>query len=629
VTGDTPGAESASDETLTKAQYEDFEELLEYLKRNRGFDFTGYKRASLVRRVSARMKGVGSETFREYLDMLQVDPGEFTALFDSLLINVTAFFRDPPAWEFLRSEVLPALVATKDPSEPLRVWSAGCATGEEAYTVAIALAEILGVDQTRQRVKIYGTDVDETALNVARRATYSPKALAGVPEPLVEQYFERSGADYTFRKDLRRAVIFGRHDLVHAAPISHIDLLVCRNTLMYLNSETQARVLARLHFALEDGGILFLGKAEMLLSHGHLFTPVDLKRRIFAKVSKDLRERMSVINEGGGYEPLEYPMSYRRARELAVDAVPSATVVVHYSGAVAMVNSAARRLFGLSGSDIGKPFQDLEISYRPVELRSALEKVVTEQRPLLLEQVSWPGGPDGIDCFDIHVVPLAEPGGLGVGVAVTFIDVSLPRRLHEELEHTNRALETAYEELQSTNEELETTNEELQSTIEELETTNEELQSTNEELETMNAELQSTNEELQTINDELRMRTGELDEANDFLESLLISQRGGLVVIDRDLRISVWNARSAELWGLRTDEAPGQHFLNVDIGLPVEELRGPIRAVLGGDSEYEAVDLAATNRRGREFRCRVTMSPLVSRAGQIRGTILIMEETAS
>jgi two-component system CheB/CheR fusion protein len=205
----------------------------------------------------------------------------------------------------------------------------------------------------------------------------------------------------------------------------------------------------------------------------------------------------------------------------------------------------------------------------------------------------------------------------------------LPRRLREELELTNRDLETAYEELQSTNEELETTNEELQSTIEELETTNEELQSTNEELETMNAELQATNEELQTINDELRMRTGELDETNDFLESLLLSQRGGLVVVDSDLRISVWNDQSAELWGLRTDEAPGQHFLNIDIGLPVEELRQPIKAILAGDTDDETIDLDATNRRGREFRCRLSLTPLINRARQIRGVILLMEEITS
>jgi two-component system CheB/CheR fusion protein len=145
----------------------------------------------------------------------------------------------------------------------------------------------------------------------------------------------------------------------------------------------------------------------------------------------------------------------------------------------------------------------------------------------------------------------------------------------------------------------------------------------------MNAELQATNEELQTINDELRMRTGELDEANDFLESLLVSQRGGMAVIDRDLRVSVWNDQSAELWGVRTDEAPGQHFLNLDIGLPVEELRQPIKAILtGGASDHLTVDLDATNRRGKDFSCRVSMTPLLNRARQVRGVILLMEETA-
>ena len=211
-------------------------------------------------------------------------------------------------------------------------------------------------------------------------------------------------------------------------------------------------------------------------------------------------------------------------------------------------------------------------------------------------------------------------------MAVTFIDISrvtaAPRGSWSSPTGISRR---AYEELQSTNEELETTNEELQSTIEELETTNEELQSTNEELETMNAELQSTNEELQTINDELRIRTGELDEANDFLESLLVSQRGGLVVIDRDLRISVWNDQSAELWGLRSDEAPGQHFLNIDIGLPVEELRQPIKTILSGESEH-----LRRPRRHQPARPGIPLPRLAGSAHQPGprdpGRILLMEE---
>jgi two-component system CheB/CheR fusion protein len=399
---------------------------------------------------------------------------------------------------------------------------------------------------------------------------------------------------------------------------------------MYFNSETQAKVLARLHFALEEEGILFLGKAEMLLTHGHLFAPLDLKRRIFVKVTKDtLRDRLSVIAEAGSRDVLDYPVNYRRIQERAADALPSAVVIVHASGSLALANAAARTLFGLSVADIGRPFQDLEISYRPAELRSVLEEVQSSGTPVILQQVQWPGAPTEADCFDVHLAPVLDHAGGALGVAITFIDVSLSRRLRDELEHSNRELETAYEELQSTNEELETTNEELQSTIEELETTNEELQSTIEELETMNAELHSTNEELQTINDELRLRTTELDELNDFLESILVSQRGGMAVIDRDLRVIVWNHRSADLWGVRTDEAPGQHFLNLDIGLPVEDLRPAIKAIVAGDSDQEVVELGATNRRGRDFLCRVSLAPLITKYKEVRGVIVLMEDVTS
>jgi two-component system CheB/CheR fusion protein len=282
---------------------------------------------------------------------------------------------------------------------------------------------------------------------------------------------------------------------------------------------------------------------------------------------------------------------------LAVDAAPVPIVVVHRSGAVALANPAARRLFGLGPGDIGRLFQDLELASWPADLGSAVEQVQKEERPLILERIEWPEGPEGIDCFDVHVVPLADAYDTTFGVALTFIDASLAGRLQQE----------------------------LQLMIEELETTNLEIQSTNEELGTMNAELHSTNEELRTINDELRLRTGELDEANGLLESLVISLPGGVAVIDRDMRISVWNGPSAELWGLRSDEARGQHFLNLGIGLPVEELRPTLKAILGGESGGETVSLQATNRRGKEFRCQVAMTPLLGEKRAIRGVVLLMD----
>src|SRR5262249_39669599 len=260
-----------------------FEGLLVHLKDERGFDFTGYKRASLERRVRRRMEALSIDAFEDYHDYLLVHQDEFTGLFNTILINVTSFFRAPDAWAYLSEQLLPELLE-KRRNAPLRAWSAGCATGEEAYTLAMVFAEALGLDEFRDRVKIYATDVDEEALTHARHASYAQRDLDQVPEELQEKYFEPSGGRFVFRKELRRSVIFGRNDIVQDAPISHVDILACRNTLMYFNAQTQAQVLNRMHFALRPDGVLFLGKAEMLLSHSSYFRAIELKRRFFQKV---------------------------------------------------------------------------------------------------------------------------------------------------------------------------------------------------------------------------------------------------------------------------------------------------------------------------------------------------------
>jgi two-component system CheB/CheR fusion protein len=262
------------------------EALLEYLKRSRGFDFTGYKRTSLARRIRKRMEAVRLESYGDYLDYLEANVREFDQLFDTILINVTAFFRDTDTWKFVGEEVIPRLLAQKEPREPIRVWSAACATGEEAYTLAILFAEALGSEGLRERVKIYATDVDESALIAARHAAYPEKALEELPPELVEKYFERADARFSFRKDLRRSVVFGRNNLVQDAPISRVDFLSCRNTLMYFDAPSQARILSRFYFALNDRGYLLLGKAETMLGHANMFTSLDLKRRVFQKVAR-------------------------------------------------------------------------------------------------------------------------------------------------------------------------------------------------------------------------------------------------------------------------------------------------------------------------------------------------------
>src|SRR5262245_53017995 len=269
------------------------------------------------------MDAVGCPSFGDYLDYLEVHPDEYEQLFEMLLINVTEFFRDPPAWQDLQERILPDLIAEKPEEDPVRVWSAGCASGQEAYTIAMVLAEVLGVDAYRERVKIYATDIDEDALSQARQAVYSAKELEKVDAALRDRYFERSDQRWAFRKDLRRTVISGRNNLIQDAPISRLDLLVCRNTLMYFNAETQSRILRHFHFALRDDGVLMLGKSEMMISHRDLFTAVDLKKRIFTKQARDSLPARALMFTNGDAGELPASDDERGTRDAALELGPN------------------------------------------------------------------------------------------------------------------------------------------------------------------------------------------------------------------------------------------------------------------------------------------------------------------
>jgi len=604
------------------------ETLLEYLKRIRGFDFTGYKRPSLMRRVQKRMQEVGAQTFDDYRDYLEVHTDEFARLFDTILINVTSFFRDPQAWEYLGKEIIPQILADKKPTDSVRVWSAGCATGEEAYTLAMLLAEHLGTSGFRQRVKIYATDLDEDALAVARQGSYDGKTVQDVPEALLKKYFDRTGSRYTFNTDLRRCVIFGRNDQVQDAPISRLDLLVCRNTLMYFNAEIQERMLSHFHFALQDKGFLFLGKAEMLLTHDNLFFPKDLKYRVFSKVSSDARANLVLAQpKTDQAEAGSRPTRVEHLGALAFEREPVAQILVDATGILMLANERAKTMFGLSLSDMGRSFLEMELAYRPVELRARIAQVVAEQRPLIVTGAERLLSNGETEYLDVNLMPFRNETGIVVGVSIAFTDVTSFHQLKIAQNRVMQELQTAYEELQSTNEELETTNEELQSTNEELETTNEELQSTNEEMETMNEELQSTNAEMQTVNTELSSRTEELNKMNYSLNSILGNLRVGVVLVNRDLKVQEWNRQAELLWGLRADEARGEQFMELDIGLPVEKLKGAIRTCLSGESQSQEVLLDATNRRGKRMSCQVTCSPLLDPEQKVQGVIVVMEES--
>jgi len=284
---------ASSDQRLFE-EAQEFEAFLNYLWESYSFDFTGYKRPSLMRRVQQRMEVVAIASYSDYVTYLKKHPEEATLLFESLPVNCTAFFRDQGVWDEIATEIIPQIIAHKSSDELIKVWSAGCATGEEAYTLAILLIEALGVEQFKQRVKIYATDFSQEAIYQARQGSYSCNQVVGIPPDLLAKYFEQIDQNYSFRQDLRRPIIFAQRNLLQDAPISKVDLLVCRNTLIYFNLEGQLRALVRLHFGLRDSGFLVLGRSEAptATTSSTLFSPFNQQQRVFTKVPKACTPRL-------------------------------------------------------------------------------------------------------------------------------------------------------------------------------------------------------------------------------------------------------------------------------------------------------------------------------------------------
>jgi len=411
----------------SQPQEEDFETLLAYIKRDRGFDFGGYKRPSLMRRVRRRMESLHVDTFGEYLDFLQAHDNEFNELFNTILINVTAFFRDSDSWDYIRDEVVPKIVDRKERGSQIRVRSTGCASGEEAYTIEMVFGEVLGERGLSERVKIYATDIDKDALAQGRHGVYALKDVEPVPEPLREKYFEQQDGRFTFRRDIRRSVIFGRHNLIEDPPISHIDFLVARNTLMYLSPQKQAAILAKFHFALGEGGFLFLGKSELMLTRSNLFVPLDLKRRVFAPVPQP--EPVLLLQRAAG-SPAENTAhgATDAIGEAGFESAPFAQLVVDRSGTLAIANQQARRTFGINHGDVGASLFDLDISVRPAELRPKIEEAQREARVVHLTDIEWRRDHE-VRYLEVQIAPVTGRTGESLGASVTFLDVTGFREL--------------------------------------------------------------------------------------------------------------------------------------------------------------------------------------------------------
>ena len=488
----------------------------------------------------------------------------------------------------------------------------------------------LGPAVFARRVKIYATDLDEAALNTARHATYLPRDVEELPAPLLEKYFERTNNHYVVARDVRKAVIFGRHNVVADAPISRVDLLVCRNLLIYLETETQNLVLPRLHYALVDDGCLFLGKAETQLGRSKLFQPIDMKHRLFRKVPQQWRRSGTGGVQLGNAPPPNpgSPSVQTQLLQAIVDHSSSAYLAIDNDDVLTFASAAARRLLEVGDSDVGRPFQDLSVSYRPVELRGQIDEVRRQMRPIRIEHQEYHRPPADPIRLTIELAPLIARDGGSFTVLLTFTDTTRTFTLQQELEAAQESLETTIEELQSANEELETTNEELQSTNEELETTNEELQSTNEELETTNEELRSANEELETTNDELRRHSDEFADYRVHTDAVLRSLDAGVVVVDTDLKVRSWNRWSENVWGLREEEVIDELFGTLDIGLPVQQVEPVLRQAIHDGAASETT-LDALDRRGRKMKCRVRISPLLYDDRKAQGAVIVVDDISA
>src|SRR3972149_3032043 len=635
----------------TEETIKELEVLLQKIFDERGMDFRDYKRTSLKRRIQKRLEVNNLNTYAEYMKLLDSNPEEYARLFDTLLINVTEFFRDPEAFEILGNEVIPQIISRKNKGDPIRIWSAGCASGEEPYSIGILLAEQLGEAIKDHEIRIYATDIDENALAEARRGSHSEDKLKDVKKKQIDKYFTLETGGYRINRTIRQMVIFGSQNLATDAPISHLDLIVCRNVLIYFNLDLQNKLLMRFHYGLNRDGYIFFGKSESTLVGSKLFNPVNKKWRIFQK-SPVVMAGLSVRE--GQRATLEENLIEQAVREARRDLsaiefysqsiiqnISLGVVVIDRRNLIATWNHAVEEMWLIKSENaIGRDFFELGMGQRLSGIRERIDEVIRDKINIRIEELGVIDYKGEKRFLDLDIVPLIDPNGEMRGVIIISNDVTDDKNrkdelkrsnedlqaLNAKLETTNEELETTNEELVSTNEELQTTTEELQSTAEELETSNEELQSTNEELETTNEELKSANEQLETANEELRDVTEQLNANNQYNKKISQSIDQSLIVLNRSGIITTWNPPSEEMWGLNEEDAIGRSIFTLTIGIDAEELRQKIRQANESRTNYHEGALEYTARTGEKRLIELTIIPVIDITGKILSSMLLLQD---
>ncbi len=550
------------------------------LRRQSGHDFTNYKRNTVLRRIERRMAVHQIAELADYARFLDQNPDELVALFKELLIGVTSFFRDPDAFAALQAKVLPHIFAHKQPGDSLRVWVAGCSTGEEAYSLAILLTEEMERTALGLKVQIFATDLDEGALESARAALYPESIVADVSTDRLAHFFTKEGQSFRIKKSIREMVVVAKQDLIHDAPFSKLDLISCRNLLIYMNQVLQHKIIPLFHYTLNPGGYLLLGPAESIGEFTRLFALVDKKWKIYqgrnvprqpAGFPAPLRVAVAERAAGGAKPAHETRLAEVTDRLLLDQYAPPCVIINEQYEIVHFHGRTSRYLEPPTGApslNVLKMARD----WLRIDLRSAIHKAFKLKETVVNPPLQHNAN-GRAHLLSLIVRPLSEPPELRGHMMVIFNDMGevtgtiAPRPATEagydqHVLDLESELNSTKESLQTTIELLETSNEELKSSNEELQSTNEELQSTNEELETSKEELQSINEELITVNSELQSKLDELSQANDDMVNLLSSTQIGTVFLDNHLRIKRFTPAIAKVMNL----------IPSDIGRPIDHI---------------------------------------------------------
>lgn len=606
-------------------------EIFELLLLKKKYDFNGYKRTSVLRRLQRRMHVTCSETIYDYRSYLDDHANEIEELFKDLLISVTNFFRDPEAFENLEKKVIPKLFEGKDASDQIRAWSIGCATGEELYSLAILLYEHASKLDHPPQIKIFGTDISEEALRIARKGFYPHSIAADISQDRLKNFFQEEESGYRVRREIREMVLVSKHNVISDPPFTNLDLIACRNLLIYFNSDLQQKVLRLLQFSLKTNGYLFLGMSESAVGAGSLFETVANTKAIFK--SKKLISSLKDLPPFLLWQNMRKLKGINKEKiseigtETSFEEIHKALLAEQYGPPSVIINDKNEAMHFSRGVNQyleygeGEPTSDLLKLVRP-ELQRALRSVLYRFNQMTEPQQVVQQARVVIDGESrrviIRVQPIVRSNFPSGYRQVLFEETKEPDTEEREperppvtessiVEQLESELNQTKEELQQTIEEYEASNEELMASNEELQSMNEELQTATEELETNQEELQSVNEELRTVNQELETKIEELEQANIDLKNLMEATEIAIVFVDRNMKIMRFTGKAEGIFNF-IDSDVGRLLSDVRSKLRYENLVDDIEAVFG-DLEHFEKQVSTENGRWYNMGIEPNMSP--------------------